>query len=274
MATGSLTQTSDEKKGHAVIGCLLKNRDDKGPTYSMVNRHVTKASKGLFFLEKDFKRKIAKSINNSSSRSENLKKDVDLVKFTKSSQGLVQPVYRNFRGKITEYSLYEGTVGELKDAQIFQAFRPKGEKETISKQGRVIEMSDDYKILKKLLDPESNFIVGDSNGKSFADKGDSGRVVAREIDGRIELVGIITWGQYECRDNHEKPENTCISICMLLKHAIQYLNEKYKLDLSLIQPEVDNQVADTDDNDASGDKDNDNVDPIEPGQILYFPANV
>ena len=303
--------------GRAVLGCFLRNGQKGGPILSMVSQHVTRAAKGKFYFDKECTILLARKIEKSSSSSDALKNDVDLVAFTESSEHLVRPVYRKACGKkrTGKISLYKGSITELGRAQVFQCC---GLKE--KKQGRVLEMTSVPESLLGLIDTESNFIVDDINGEPFAVEGDSGRLVAREKDGGIELVGIITWGQYQCRDGDSTGESGCFSICLLLKYAIEYLENKYNYSLFLVGP-VTERVADchddggddgnddyedddgrcggsTDglDDDKCGDNSNDadddddivvvdnddgggcgdagedeNVNTIEPGQIVFFP---
>lgn len=247
--TEALDRSSD-RYGSAAIGCFLECGNEK--LYAMVCKHVTNHAEQNFFVGNEpLPRMIARKLETEKKSHQTFHKDVDIIEILDTAKHQIKSIHRNETGKKCEFKLYKGEIEGLFGKTVFHCYRPNGEKDTKveSNSGKAESAStftDD-------VSAKSHFVVKGTDGKSFAKPGDSGRIVAREVGGIIELVGIIIWDKINRMDSQQTSED--YSVCMFLPTAIAYLSRKYSMQLILHKTEGDTGKTD---------------EIVEPGQILKF----
>lgn len=247
---------SMDRNGSAAIGCFLKCENDSKKLYAMVCKHVTNFAQATFFVEIQHSTiPIAKKIATEENPDTTYLNDVDIIEMLNTSRIQIKTNYLNESGKKCDFRLYQGKFEDLFGETVFHCYRPNGEKDNKieTKTGRVKPMSSAIGIPSDASSAKSHFVVKGTDGTSFAKPGDSGRIVAREVNGIIELVGIITWNEFNCKGSQETSEDD--SVCMFLPSAIEYLNKEYGMQLILHKTEEDTGTG---------------KEIIEPGQILKF----
>ena len=217
--------TTESNLHYAVMGCVVE--DDQGKRYGITCKHVTLAGDGIFHIENEFGKleQVGRTIQ--LRKDEPFSHDIDIIELEHSVKAVVNAGYMDSKENSLPCRVYDSGIQKLYGKLVFHIQESVVDHDQTHTKvfGRICS-ADVHKEISHLINVKHNFIV-EGHGGTFAQEGDSGRLVAsRSEDGYLELVGITTAGKFSSEFLGDIPQNW--SVCLLLKSGLKMLHKVYK----------------------------------------------
>lgn len=229
MAVGCKIRSS-VREGQATLGTLLigkKRGCERYRRYAIVCEHVTKAMTPGSNVYRKTKAgrcfEIGTILHQESNRQHRAYRDyIDMIQIYVLYQNTCKSGYVRKNGQRCAASVYKGDLDGLKDKEVYYLCLRSDSRKII--EGKVIDVQ---------TAGEDHFLVASSGDTPFACQGKSGAIVAMEIGGQVELIGIITSGDCDFHVREKKPRRGSVR-CLLLHKAIAFLESEYHMELELL----------------------------------------